>query len=61
MTTWRFARRAEMMSIASTLKFSLHCPEYCQGYYATFFFDPDGLKYEFVFKPMEGAVKPVPG
>jgi glyoxylase I family protein len=27
------------------------CPEYGAGYYATFFFDPDGLKYEFVFKP----------
>ena len=25
------------------------CPEYGAGYYATFFFDPDGLKYEFVF------------
>jgi predicted lactoylglutathione lyase len=24
------------------------CPEYAEGYYATFFFDPDGLKYEFV-------------
>lgn len=24
------------------------CPEYGDGYYATFFFDPDGLKYEFV-------------
>jgi catechol 2,3-dioxygenase-like lactoylglutathione lyase family enzyme len=27
------------------------CPEYGRGYYATFFFDPDGLKYELVFKP----------
>jgi catechol 2,3-dioxygenase-like lactoylglutathione lyase family enzyme len=27
------------------------CPEYCQGYYATFFTDPDGLKYEYVFTP----------
>jgi hypothetical protein len=27
------------------------CPEYGKGYYATFFLDPDGLKYEFVFKP----------
>jgi hypothetical protein len=24
------------------------CPEYNEYYYATFFFDPDGLKYEFV-------------
>ena len=24
------------------------CPEYDEGYYATFFFDPDGLKFEFV-------------
>jgi catechol 2,3-dioxygenase-like lactoylglutathione lyase family enzyme len=24
------------------------CPEYSDGYYATFFADPDGLKYEFV-------------
>ena len=27
------------------------CPEFGEGYYATFFFDPDGLKYEFVFNP----------
>ena len=25
------------------------CPEYGEGYYATFFLDPDGLKYEYVF------------
>jgi catechol 2,3-dioxygenase-like lactoylglutathione lyase family enzyme len=25
------------------------CPEYGQGYYATFFEDPDGLRFEFVF------------
>ena len=27
------------------------CPEYGEGYYATFFYDPDGLKYEFVHTP----------
>jgi catechol 2,3-dioxygenase-like lactoylglutathione lyase family enzyme len=27
------------------------CPEYGAGYYATFFTDPDGLKYEFVLNP----------
>lgn len=27
------------------------CPEYGDGYYATFFYDPDGLKYEFVINP----------
>jgi len=27
------------------------CPEYGEGYYATFFFDPDGLKYEYVINP----------
>jgi heme-degrading monooxygenase HmoA/catechol 2,3-dioxygenase-like lactoylglutathione lyase family enzyme len=27
------------------------CPEHDEGYYATFFRDPDGLKYEFVFNP----------
>jgi len=27
------------------------CPEYGDGYYATFFKDPDGLKYEFVINP----------
>ena len=26
----------------------VECPEYDEGYYATFFFDPDGLKFEFV-------------
>lgn len=27
------------------------CPEYGEGYYATYFFDPDALKYEFVTNP----------
>ena len=27
------------------------CPEYGEGYYATFFYDPDSLKYEFVINP----------
>ena len=27
------------------------CPEYAEGYYAVFFTDPDGLKYEFVLNP----------
>ena len=27
------------------------CPEYGKGYYATFFKDPDNLKYEFVINP----------
>ncbi|MEZ0299826.1 MAG: hypothetical protein ACAI35_25505 [Candidatus Methylacidiphilales bacterium] len=27
------------------------CPEYNEGYYATFFYDPDGLKYEYVINP----------
>lgn len=27
------------------------CPEYGEGYYATFFHDPDGLKFEFVINP----------
>lgn len=27
------------------------CSEYNEGYYATFFTDPDGLKYEFVVNP----------
>ena len=29
----------------------IDCPEYGEGYYATFFLDPDGLKYEFVINP----------
>lgn len=33
------------------------CPEYGAGYYATFFFDPDGLKYEFVYNPDHRAQK----
>ena len=28
-----------------------NCPEYDEGYYATFFKDRDGLKYEFVINP----------
>lgn len=27
------------------------CPEYGEGYYATFFYDPDGIKFEFVIMP----------
>jgi len=27
------------------------CPEYGEGYYATFFRDPDGIKFEFVITP----------
>ena len=27
------------------------CPGYGEGYYATFFRDPDGLKYEYVLNP----------
>lgn len=27
------------------------CPEYGEGYFATYFTDPDGLKYEFVVNP----------
>ena len=27
-------------------------PEYCQGYYAVFFADPDGIKLEYVFTPV---------
>ena len=26
-------------------------PEYCPGYYAVFFADPDGIKLEYVFTP----------
>ncbi len=26
-------------------------PEYCEGYYAVFFSDPDGLKLEYAFTP----------
>lgn len=33
------------------------CPEYDDGYYATFFSDPDGLKYEFVINPRHGLEK----
>ena len=27
------------------------CPEYRDGYYATYFLDPDGIKMEVVFAP----------
>lgn len=33
------------------------CPEYGEGYYAVFFSDPDGLKYEFVINPDHGIKK----
>ena len=29
----------------------IDCPEYRPGYYATFFFDPDGIKLEVTFSP----------
>ena len=31
------------------------CPEYRPGYYATFFFDPDGIKLEVTFSPLEAV------
>lgn len=37
------------------------CAEYGDGYYATFFYDPDGLKYEFVFNPNHLIKKKVKG
>lgn len=33
------------------------CPEYGAGYHATFFLDPDGLKYEYVVNPNHGIRK----
>lgn len=33
------------------------CPEYAEGYYATFFFDPDGLNYEFCHTPHYARLK----
>ena len=29
----------------------IDCPEYREGYYATFFFDPDGIKLEVTYTP----------
>ena len=29
----------------------IDCPEYSEGYYATFFFDPDGIKLEVTYTP----------
>ena len=29
----------------------VECPEYREGYYATFFFDPDGIKLEVTYTP----------
>ena len=29
----------------------IDCPEYRKGYYATFFFDPDGIKLEVTYTP----------
>lgn len=29
----------------------IDCPEYSEGYYATFFFDPDGIKLKVTFTP----------
>ena len=29
----------------------IDCPEYGEGYYATFFFDPDGIKLEITYTP----------
>ena len=29
----------------------IDCPEYGEGYYATFFFDPDGIKLEVTYTP----------
>ena len=29
----------------------VECPEYGPGYYATFFYDPDGIKLEVAYTP----------
>lgn len=34
------------------------CPEHGPDYYATFFFDPDGIKLEFVVFEVRGSVAP---
>lgn len=36
-------------------------PRYGEGYYAVFFTDPDGLKLEYVFKPLKSGKTPVRG
>lgn len=41
----------ELKGLATIQDPPCDCPEYAEGYYATFFFDPDGLKYEFVINP----------
>jgi glyoxylase I family protein len=33
-------------------------PQYSPGYYAAFFYDPDGMKLEVVYQPEAAAVKP---
>ena len=49
--TMRYWRRWRRKSLGSVEDPPYDCPEYGEGYYATFFFDPDGLKYELVINP----------
>jgi len=39
----------EARGLCRILDVPAECPEYGNGYYATFFEDPDGLRFEFVF------------
>ena len=34
-------------------------PHYAPGYYATFFYDPDGIKLEVVYEPTRAATTSV--
>ena len=33
------------------------CPEYCRGYYASFFADPDGNRYEVCYRPSSPVLR----
>ncbi len=62
-TIWRLPCPVAAMWMPSTGRFLLElpdavvedppvdCPEYRDGYYATYFLDPDGIKLEVVFAP----------
>ncbi len=51
-------RVAAAVRLAGALEFEHagFCPEYSEGYYATFFADPDGNRYEVCYKPHRKSI-----
>lgn len=51
----RIARAAKTVG-ATRFEEPALCPEYAEGYYAAFFDDPDGNRYEICYRPMTSTI-----